>query len=221
VQPRVKCAILRLMIERWNSRRRLTAWIGWRGSPASRCGPGFAVALAAGIARSAVAVSGGVLSGALLLSGCATQHGTAQALTIAGAAAVIVGASIASDSECYEDPEGGGGYCSPSLSRGTRRAGTALAVAGAGAAAVGYALQPKGPDRLQRAPANLPAPAAPYRLIRPVSPEPEVPPEPNAATPEAASCLPSPEGSTPDAPGGPCGPASEASVPEPSSAALK
>lgn len=123
--------------------------------------------------------------------GCASQHDTAQALTIAGAAAVVVGASLAADSPCHEGPGGGGAvaaYCSPGASRGVRRAGTAAALAGVGVAAAGYALQPKGPDRLAPPRSNLPAAAAPYRLIRAVPPE--------GAVPEAS------EGSSAVTPGG-------------------
>jgi hypothetical protein len=116
----------------------------------------------------------------LLGSGCATQQSTAQALAIAGTAAVIIGASLAADGDCSESLEAGGfGYCSPGLSRGTRRAGTALALAGVGAAAAGYALQPKGPDRTLPAPAPL-APNQRYRLIR------SAPPEPDPSEPETA-----------------------------------
>ena len=119
----------------------------------------------------------------ILGSGCASQQSTAQALAIAGTAAVIVGASLALDGSC-ETPEAGGfGYCSPGLSKGARQAGAAVAFAGLGAAAVGYALQPKGPD-LTRRPA--PAPLAPnqrYRLIRTTPPEPD--PSETEAAPEA------------------------------------
>jgi hypothetical protein len=107
--------------------------------------------------------------------GCASQASTAQALAIAGTAAVIVGASLAADNDCTEAAEGAGSpvvYCSPGLSKSTRKAGTAVAVAGAGVAAAGYALQPKGPDGLHR-PAPAPrAPTQPYRLIRKAPPEP-------------------------------------------------
>ena len=137
------------------------------------------------------------------LTGCATQSQTAQALTIAGAAAVVVGASMASDQQCYAGgPEGAAGYCGPGLSKGARSAGTGVAVAGVGLAAAGYALMPKGPDvTLRRAPVG-PAPEAPYRLVRPpeapssestlpaMEPSPAVPPgcrpEGSAAT-ETAS----------------------------------
>jgi hypothetical protein len=113
-------------------------------------------------------MSGLVMSGAgALTSGCATQQSTAQALTIAGAAAVLVGASLAADNNCYASMEGAAGtYCSSGVSTGTRRAGTAVALAGVGVAAAGYALQPKGPDR-RSLPAPAPrAPTEPYRLIR-------------------------------------------------------
>jgi hypothetical protein len=106
-------------------------------------------------------------------SGCASQQSTAQALAIAGTAAVIVGASLALDDDCETIEAGGFGYCSSGLSQGARQAGAAVAFAGLGAAAVGYALQPKGPD-LTRRPA--PAPLAPnqrYRLIRTTPPEPD------------------------------------------------
>jgi len=81
-------------------------------------------------------------------AGCATQSSAAQALAIVGTAAVIVGAAMADGSDCYQDPQGTSGpevYCSPGLSKGARKAGTAIAAAGVGAAAAGYALQPKGP----------------------------------------------------------------------------
>jgi hypothetical protein len=108
----------------------------------------------------------------MLSSGCATQASTAQALAIAGTAAVIIGASLAADGDCSETIEAGGfGYCSPGLNRGTRHAGTAVAFAGLGVAAAGYALQPNGPDRSRRpAPAAL-APTQSYRLIRTTPPE--------------------------------------------------
>jgi hypothetical protein len=118
------------------------------------------------------------------LSGCASQHQTAQALTIVGAAAVVVGASMASDEQCYETGpgEGGGnGYCSAGYSKATRNTGKGLAAAGVGLAAAGYAMTPKGPDRtraVSRAPVD---PVSPYRLIRR-----DPPPEQAAAAPEAA-----------------------------------
>jgi hypothetical protein len=106
------------------------------------------------------------------LSGCATQASTAQALAIAGTAAVIIGASLAADGNCSEAIEAAGlGYCSPGLSRGSRHAGTAVAFAGLGVAAAGYALQPNGPDRSRRPAAAPLAPSQPYRLIRTTAPE--------------------------------------------------
>ncbi len=72
--------------------------------------------------------------------GCATQQGTSQAMTIAGAAAVVVGASMAANNRCQDvTPEGGGpaAFCSSGLSRGARNAGTGVAVAGAALAAAG------------------------------------------------------------------------------------
>jgi hypothetical protein len=130
-------------------------------------------------------------------SGCASQQSTAQALAIAGTAAVIIGASLAADGDCTEALEVGGvGYCSSGLSRGTRQAGTAVALAGLGAAAAGYALQPRGPDRTRPALAPL-APTQPYRLIRTTPPEldpiePELTPATRAA-PEAEAA-PAPNG---------------------------
>jgi len=123
------------------------------------------------------------LGAGLLGSGCATQESTAQALAIAGTAAVIVGASLAADGNCYDPAETAGTvYCSSGLSKGTRKAGTAVALAGVGVAAAGYALQPKGPDRLRR-PAPAPrAPTQPYRLVRTVSAEPD-PSEPDPSEP--------------------------------------
>jgi hypothetical protein len=115
-------------------------------------------------------------------AGCATQSSTAQALAIAGTAAVIVGAAMASGGDCYQDPQGSYGpevYCSPGLSKGARKAGTAIAAAGVGAAAAGYALQPKGPDRRNKAATAPRAPTQPYRLIRQTPPQPE--PEPEVA----------------------------------------
>jgi hypothetical protein len=102
----------------------------------------------------------------LLGSGCASRDATASLLTTAGAAAVIVGVSMAADTQCHPARQGSGpAYCSSGLSKGTRNAGTALAIAGVGAAAAGYALQPKGPD--QQHPASAPrAPTRPYRLLR-------------------------------------------------------
>lgn len=118
--------------------------------------------------------------------GCATQQATSQAMTIAGAAAVVVGASMAANNRCHDvTPEGGGpgAFCSSGLSRGARNVGTGVAVAGAALAAAGYALQPKGPDRLQGGANALPAPAWPYRLARPapaVAGPPAAPAEPAA-----------------------------------------
>jgi hypothetical protein len=124
------------------------------------------------------------LGAALSSAGCATQESTAQALAIAGTAAVIVGASMAADGGCYAAAEEGpAAYCSSGLSKSTRQAGTAVAVAGVGVAAAGYALQPKGPDRLHR-PAPAPrAPTQPYRLIRTPVAEPE-PSEPDPSEPD-------------------------------------
>lgn len=130
------------------------------------------------------------------LPGCATQHDTAQALTIAGAAAVIVGASMAADEQCYNAGPGEGGiraYCAPGLSKGARTAGKGLAVAGVGLAAAGYALKPKGPDRWQRsAPDPDSVPASPYRLVRPAPEQPEAPPlvEPSPAAPPGGGAAP-------------------------------
>jgi hypothetical protein len=105
---------------------------------------------------------------------CATQQDTAQALAIAGTAAVIIGASMAADNgECYAEAGGGAAYCSPGLSKTARRAGTATAVAGAGVAAAGYALQAKGPDVNRHAHTAPTGPTSPYRLIRKAPPEPE------------------------------------------------
>lgn len=116
------------------------------------------------------------------LAGCATQQATAQALTVAGAAALVLGASMAADEHCHLAGPGDGGvtgYCAAGLSQGARNVGKGLAVAGVGLAATGYALTPKGPDR--SLPAAAPrAPAAPYRLIRHAPPpEPEAPATPD------------------------------------------
>jgi hypothetical protein len=120
--------------------------------------------------------------------GCASQQSTAQALAIAGTAAVIVGVSLAADGSCETIEAGAFGYCSSGPSKSTRQAGTALGFAGLGAAAVGYALQPKGPDLTRRpAPAPLP-PNQRYRLIRTAPSEPD-PPE----TEGAAEAAPEPE----------------------------
>jgi pilus assembly protein FimV len=123
-------------------------------------GSGVGRALSRGVSiGSALWLAGG-------LSGCASQQASAQALTIAGAAAVMVGASMASDTQCANAGDVGGPavYCAPSKSSGARHAGTALAAAGVGVAAAGYALMPRGPDRLQAAPAS--AAGSSYRLIR-------------------------------------------------------
>jgi hypothetical protein len=123
--------------------------------------------------------------------GCATQQATSQAMTIAGAAAVVVGASIAADSRCHDVTPGGAGpaaFCSSGLSRGTRNVGTGVAVAGAALAAAGYALQPKGPDRLQGGGNALPVPAGPYRLVRPTPATPEAPAVPAVAAPPKEGC---------------------------------
>ena len=130
---------------------------------------------------------GTALSGA----GCATQESTAQALAIAGTAAVIVGASMAADGGCYAAAaEGPAAYCSSGLSKGTRRAGTAVALAGVGVAAAGYAFQPKGPDRSRRAVPAPRAPTQPYRLMRGVTAEPE-PTEPDPSDPDPSDPDPS------------------------------
>jgi hypothetical protein len=103
-----------------------------------------------------------------ILPGCASQQTTAQALTVVGAAAVMVGASLASDDQCYDGGSGSEGpmvYCSPSLSRSGRKVATGVAAAGVGLAAAGYALTPKGPDQFHRPPA-APVPGSQYRLIR-------------------------------------------------------
>lgn len=159
--------------------------------------------------RQAAVQGGSILLAALLLGGCATQHQTAQALTIAGAAAVIVGASMAADSACYDPGEGAvDPYCSQRLSKGARNVGKGVAVAGVGLAAAGYALTPKGPDRTQRLRSDPPGAGqrSPYRLIRP-----EPPPEAAGAKPEpTAACR--PEGSAAEEPSDPCPP--EQGLPE-------
>ncbi len=143
------------------------------------------------------------------LSGCATQRATSQALTVGGAAAVAVGASLASSTQCYDAAlgQGGGAFtCASGGGRGARQAGTALALAGVGAAAAGYALEPKGPDvarrpgraapaafTLSRLPRRDPDPAAfePYRLPRR---DPEPPPaEAEGAPAGEAAPAPAPE----------------------------
>lgn len=150
-------------------------------------------------------VSRGPSTWALLLAvgsalpGCATQRDTAQALTIAGAAAVLVGASMAADEQCYSAGPGESGVqpdCVPGLSKGARTAGKGLAVAGVGLAAAGYALKPKGPDRMQRPPADPDAvPSSPYRLIRR-----DPAPEPSAAAPAAATAAPDEAAPAPPSP---------------------
>lgn len=150
-------------------------------------------------ARGVLALGVGALLGA-----CATQNATSQAMTIAGAAAVVVGASMGSDGNCYGSGEGSAAvYCSPGLSRGARRTGTGIAVAGAALAGVGYALKPKGPDRMQSLQAPPPSTSSPYRLIRPASPAPVKSCQPTesvsegaAPDPEAPVC-PTPEVTSP------------------------
>jgi hypothetical protein len=63
-------------------------------------------------------------------SGCASPAATSRLLTTAGAAAVVVGASLAADSQCYPSPQGAAGpaYCSPGLSKSGRKAATGLAL---------------------------------------------------------------------------------------------
>jgi hypothetical protein len=141
-------------------------------------------------------VLGGSILGGGVLGGCATQSATSQALTIVGAAAVVVGASMAAgDGHCQDSGSPGSPlvHCSPGLSKGARQAGTATAVVGAGLAAAGYALEPKGPDTLQPAqPSAAPVPGSPYRLVRP----------PLKAAPEASSGLvPTPPGGEEPEPG--------------------
>jgi hypothetical protein len=134
-------------------------------------------------------------------AGCATQSSTAQALAIVGTAAVIVGAAMADGSDCYQDPQGASGpevYCSPGLSKGARKAGTAIAAAGVGAAAAGYALQPRGPDRRNPAATAPRAPTQPYRLIRQTPPEQFAAPAPAAPANSAAA-----SGSEPSGPAAP------------------
>jgi hypothetical protein len=127
------------------------------------------------------------------LTGCASQQATAQALTVVGAAAVVVGASMAADEQCYAASESGGGpgaYCSPALSSGGRKVATGVAVAGVGLAAAGYALTPKGPDRFRPAQSD-PALPPTYRLIR-AAPEALPAPEGGSSEPREASAPPSP-----------------------------
>ncbi len=144
--------------------------------------------------------------GGLLLA-CATQNATSQAMTIAGAAAVVLGASMAADGNCYASGEGSAGvYCSPGLSRGARRTGTGIAVAGAALAGVGYALKPKGPDRMQSLQAPPPSTSSPYRLVRPAPPAPVE----GCRSPASAS-----EGAAPD-PEDPACPTPAATSPGPS-----
>ena len=125
------------------------------------------------------------LGAAWLLAGCATQKDTSRTLSIAGTAAVVAGATMASDTRCYDGgfAVGGGGNlnCAPSLGRGARQAGTAIAVAGAGLAAAGYALEPKGPDARKRSARSTPAPA--YVRPRLVRREPDPTPAPELAPP--------------------------------------
>jgi hypothetical protein len=121
--------------------------------------------------------------GAAGVGGCATQQGTSQALTVVGAAAVVIGASMAADAQCYDGPAEGSAlvYCAENTSKGVRNTGKAIAVAGVGLAAAGYALEPKGPDNQRRVrPDPDAAPASPYRLIRrdPPSEPPSEPAEP-------------------------------------------
>jgi hypothetical protein len=172
------------------------------------------------------------LSVGVALSACATQQATSQAMTIAGAAAVVIGASMAADEQCYAAGPGEGGlqgYCSPGLSKGERTAAKGLAAAGVGLAAAGYALKPKGPDRMQRAPADPDAaPSSPYRLIRrepepaaqPPAPDEGVPSQP-APTPELTSSGPPASEDAVCRPEGSVGPASPdpASCPQPPDAA--
>lgn len=147
----------------------------------------------------------------LASTGCATRDATSSVLTTAGAAAVIVGATMAADTHCYQSSHSAGGaYCSPGLSKSTRNAGTALAIAGVGAAAVGYALQPRGPDQLGPAPSPR-APTRPYRLLRrPVEPEPGGSAPAGAATAGGAAAT-SPETAV--------APAPESAAPEPGAVA--
>jgi hypothetical protein len=131
----------------------------------------------------------GVILAVVGVGGCATQHGTSQALTVAGAAAVVVGASMAADEQCYGSPSGGAALvdCAANTSTGVRNTGKAIAVAGVGLAAAGYALKPKGPDNLQRVRSDPDAaPASPYRLIR-RDPQPESLPEPTPEPPSEAA----------------------------------
>jgi hypothetical protein len=143
------------------------------------------------------------------LGGCATQSATSQALTVGGAAAVVVGASLASDAQCFDlgPGQGGSGYCAPGPSRGGRQAGTALAVAGAGVAAAGYALAPKGLDiKLPARTKQAPSTPTTFHLVR-REPLPLVPAEarPAAATPGPGGVAPPTETGAPieSAPGAP------------------
>lgn len=139
------------------------------------------------------------------LTGCATQQATSQAMTIGGAAAVVLGASMAADEQCYAAGPGEGGvqsYCSPGLGPGARTAAKGLAVAGVGLAAAGYALKPKGPDRLQRVPGDPDlAPASPYRLIRP-----EPAPEGASESPPSEEASAAPQQTVSAPPEAPCRP---------------
>ena len=106
----------------------------------------------------------------LVAIGCATQRETGEALVIAGATAVAVGAQSSSHTYCGVD-----GVC---VRQRPWKAGPALAVAGAGMALAGYALQesahgdlpspspaappppPQDEQRLARPPAQAPASSA-------------------------------------------------------------
>jgi hypothetical protein len=145
---------------------------------------------------------------------CATQQGTAQALTVGGAAAVMVGASLASSSQCASTASVGGPavYCPPRSSSGARSAGTALAAAGVGLAAAGYALRPKGPDRVRAAVAA--APGSSWRLVRatPAQGSAEGATDGSEGTPAEERCAPAEEGS----PGASAGAGQQSGCPDPS-----
>lgn len=105
---------------------------------------------------------------------CASQRDTGRVLTATGAAAVIIGAATATGG-CSPEPtlNDRGGDIEPALCAGGGRnkaLGTAIAAAGVGVAAVGYAIEKSasGPDRVRRPHTKSPPPPPP-RLRRPAA----------------------------------------------------
>jgi hypothetical protein len=111
-----------------------------------------------------------ICCGALLLPmlGCANQSDTGNALTAAGTVAVVVGAMISADALCEPYGENAGSPDQRCVeSNADRTTGAAVAGAGLGLVATGYALKASdGPDRKRAATPRRKVSRPPPRLIR-------------------------------------------------------